>query len=468
MWRACLLPVFAGLLLAPPAAAANENSDLDLIPEAAGQAPAAASPAAAVDPRQRIFLENATTGWTRRGGLAVPPPGQPPPDWQERLFLDARSEWRLADTLGLTYSGRLNLTAESDVPTPSHGDVRHDFREGFVSWEPLARDYLELGRVNLKSGVASGYNPTDFFKTRAVVDRISQDPAALRENRLGTAMLLGQTIREGGSLSLAYAPALYRPSALYPTVLPSFDPMLDRTNAHDRVLIKGSASLPGDLDPELLLYHEGTRTRVGGNLAHAVGQSAVGYVEWAGGARASLIEEALGYGRQTGSLPAAAPSPLPGDPRASFRNDVAVGASYATENRITFNLEYHYHEAGFSGRDWRNWFAVGAAHPNLLAVAGPLWFIRSYALDQQEPVGRHSAFLRADWVDAFIPQLELTGFVDIDLYDGSSLVQLTADYYLSNAWTIGAQAAANLGDVRSERGSLPQSASLLLKLVRYF
>jgi hypothetical protein len=458
----------AGLLLALPAAAADENKDLDLIPEAAGQAPAAASPDAAAAARQRIFLENATTGWSVRNSFAVPPPGTPPPDWQERLFLDARIEHPLADGLSLTFSDRFNAMAESDVSFPSHGDVRNDFREGFVSWQPLAEDYLELGRINLKSGVASGYNPTDFFKTRAVVDRISQDPASLRENRLGTAMLLGQTIQQGASLSMAFAPALYRPSPLYPDVLPSLDPEFDRTNAHDRVLLKGSASLPGDLDPELLLYHEGTRTQLGGNLSRAAGQSTVLYVEWAGGEQPSLIQEALTYGRQTGTLPSFAPSPLPGDPRASFQNKLAVGGSYATENRITFNLEYHYHEAGFSGRDWRDWFAAGAANPNQLGVTGPLWFIRDYALDQQEPVGRHSAFLRADWVDAFVPKLELSGFADIDLYDGSCLIQLTADYYVSNAWTVGALASADLGGARSEYGSLPQAASVLLKLVRYF
>ena len=36
----------------------------------------------------------------------------------------------------------------------------------------------------------------------------------------------------------------------------------------------------------------------------------------------------------------------------------------------------------------------------------------------------HSLFARADWVDAFIRHLELTGFVNVDVYDGSSLAQL--------------------------------------------
>jgi hypothetical protein len=67
-----------------------------------------------------------------------------------------------------------------------------------------------------------------------------------------------------------------------------------------------------------------------------------------------------------------------------------------------------------------------------------------------------------------MPKLELTGIVDTDLTDGSSLVQVTADYYLSNSWTVGALGSANLGARRSDFGRLPQAASVLFKLARYF
>ncbi len=77
-------------------------------------------------------------------------------------------------------------------------------------------------------------------------------------------------------------------------------------------------------------------------------------------------------------------------------------------------------------------------------------------------------FLRADWVDAFVPHLELTGFINADLFDGSSLVQVTADYYLSDAWTIGVLATADPGRAHSDFGSLPQAASVLFSLARYF
>ena len=54
--------------------------------------------------------------------------------------------------------------------------------------------------------------------------------------------------------------------------------------------------------------------------------------------------------------------------------------------------------------------------------ADELWYIRGYAADQGQSINRHSLFLRADWADAFIPKLELGGFIDTDLSDGSSLL----------------------------------------------
>jgi hypothetical protein len=73
-----------------------------------------------------------------------------------------------------------------------------------------------------------------------------------------------------------------------------------------------------------------------------------------------------------------------------------------------------------------------------------------------------------DWVDALIPKLEITGFINTDIYDGSSLIQASADYYVSKAWTVGGQVNANLGAKHSDFGSLPQAVGVLLKVARYF
>ena len=131
-------------------------------------------------------------------------------------------------------------------------------------------------------------------------------------------------------------------------------------------------------------------------------------------------------------------------------------------------MEYHYHQAGFSRRDWHNWFTIGSTERNLRPVTSELWFIRGYANDQQQPLTRQQLFLRANWTDAFVTKLDLTAFGFVNLYDGSSLAQVAASYYLSDAWTIGAFVSANFGGARSERGSTPQAGSVTFQLVRYF
>ena len=467
--RMCAL-AFLGLVLGHTAAWADENSDLDLIPNAAlrPQAPAPAASSAGVA-NQRIYLEDALIGTARRGDLRVPFPPPKPSTWQERIFLDARKQWDLGDRANFTLSDRFNLRAQDNVDFPSHENTINDFREGYLSWEALDGTYLDLGRINLKSGVAAGFNPTDFFKTRAVVDPLSVDPTVLREDRLGTVMGLGERIWTGGAVTVVAAPKLDNPSPVYnSTDLRSFDPSFDRTNDHNRFLVKASLDVADDVAPEFLVYHEVNRTSVGANITESLGQKVVAYAEWAGGNRASLIDEALRYGRQTGTLPAGAPSPIAEDARVTFQNQLSVGGSYTTESKITFNLEYHFNQAGFSRRDWNNWFRAGSSPTASTAIAKELWYIRSYAAERQDPLSEHSLFLRADWVDAFVPDLELTGFINTDLYDGSSLVQLTADYYLSSAWTVGGLVDANVGRAHSDFGSLPQSVSVLAKLARYF
>ncbi len=447
----------------------DENSDLDKIPESVQQAEESpTAPAQPANPRHREFVENAVSSYSWRR-VVVPPPSSAQPMWQERLSFDAREEWIPTARLHLFYSGRLNVFAQDDIIFPSEQTLRHDFREGYGSWEAFPQNFLDAGRINLKSGVAVGFNPTDFFKTRAVVDRTSQDPSVLRENRLGTLMVRSQSLWDGGSLTLAFAPSLYDEHAIYDSdKLPGFDPMFQRTNARQRFLLKTNVEVSKEFSPEFLLYQENTRTTFGVNLTYGIGNKIVAYAEWAGGDRASLREEAYRFGQETGTLPAIAPRVLPGNRDASFMQDAAVGASYSTETKITVYLEYDYHEAGFSRDDWRNWFAIGEASRNSVPIIGQLWYIRSYALDQQEPLARESAVLRVSWSDAFVSNLELTGLVITNLYDESSLMQVGANLFLSNQWTVGALGLYNAGTERTERGSSTQEGSILLKAIRYF
>ena len=63
----------------------------------------------------------------------------------------------------------------------------------------------------------------------------------------------------------------------------------------------------GDMAPELLLFRQGDRTRIGANLTAPIGQQIVAYGEWSGGDAQRLAAESIAYGIRTGVLPAGVP-----------------------------------------------------------------------------------------------------------------------------------------------------------------
>ena len=461
------------LALAPVSAvgaASDENRDLDLLPPAADTPGSAESAPGRDEPTSRkLRVEGVLTSAQARQSLLVPFPDPQPAGSEARLLLDLRREWTIAPATSFNLSGRLNVRAADHLPFPDHDNILAEWREAYVGFQPVEQTYLDIGRINHKSGSAQGFNPTDYFKTRASVEPLSPDPLALREDRLGTLMMRLQRVWTGASAIVAWAPKVSSPTPIYSRIdLPSVDPMFDRTNSADRFLTAVSTTDVMGVSAELLLYKEGPRTEVGTNLTHSFGANTVAYLEWSGGRRASLIHDALEFGRATGTLPASAPAVLPDEAERTFRSQLAIGGSYALAvSRITLNAEFHYSEPSFSRSDWNAWFDAGRAAAGRGPVAAELWYLRNYALDQSEPIGRRSIFLRADWIDALVPKLELSGFLNTDLSDGSGRLQLAADYALSDHWTFGGIAFIQYGGRHSDFGSLPQSGAILVKLARY-
>jgi hypothetical protein len=461
----------------------DEDSDLGRIPELPGgndrattdePAPSQETSGAGTRAKARAdggvrtknSLQSATQATALRSpAFPAPPPG--PPAWAQHFLLDSQGELGLASPLQLVWAVHGDLHAEQDLPFPSHENVRLDIRELHLDWEVLPSVFLTAGRVNLRRGVALGFNPTDFFRTKAVVEPLSADPAVLRDTRLGTVALRLQSLWEGGGASIAYAPRLSTSRPLYSRLtLPSLDPMLDRTNDLNRVVAAISQEWTNGISTELVGAYDGQHPLVGANLSYGLGTSLVAYLEWSGGPQPGLVHAALDYGRRTGTLPPQATSPIPDDDRVGFQNDLAAGFSYTAFGRLTLNLEYHFHQAGLSRGEWKTWFDAGLGGSGSLQAV--LWYIRGYAAEQQEPASQHYAFLRANWPDFGVRDLELTGLVLVNLQDGSAFVQVNADYYLSSRWTVGALVAGNMGPRRSEFGSLPGAVSALLKVSWYF
>lgn len=454
--------VFA-LCAAAQAAQAQQDSDLDRIPSAVGKADDQAVNVADSNKKSsgKYYLEDDVALSGLRGDLVVPLSGLPTSHWANSTFLDGVNQWSLANDLTFSLSDRLGVTEAEGIGFPAKA-VRNDLREAYVTWEPAERFYLEAGRINLRNGIALGFNPTDFFKSRTTVSQASLDPSAQRENRLGVVMLRGQRIWDGGSLTIAYAPKLYDPSPLAGSS--GFGLNLDRTNTADRAEVALNIDVE-QFSPQFLIYHDGGRTHFGFNASRPIGQSIVVYAEWAGAAEPNDITDAVAFGKRTGTLPSFVPVLPPTSPTRTFRNDVAAGASWSSETEITINLEYHYHQAGLTKQDWRNWFSIGSLGGT---QAQELWYVRGVVGDRQQPMTQQQVFVRADATDAFVEHLELGAFSLIDIYDGSALAQAYASYNISDNWTAGAYLSGDLGSRRSEWGSYSREASAIFQVVRYF
>ena len=449
--------LLSACLLAVPAAA-QENDDLNLIP---GTVQNAAPQTAPVEDRGKYSLANASGWYSYRGSLPVPLSGGTPSRWNDRVSADALVSWKLSDNVRVTASDVLAVSFADGVGFPRQA-VRNDVRELYATWEAAPEVYLEAGRINVRYGVAYGYNPTDFYRARTSVAQSSSDPGALRNNRLGTVMLRGQYVFNGGSLEAIYAPKLHSPVPLGMAADP-YDPKIDQTNGSDRASLSYSFEWE-EFSPQILAFYDSGRMKVGFNISHPIGSAIIAYASWAGGEAPSVIADAIAFGKRTRTVPAFVPVLPPVSTARGFRNDLSAGAYWNGEDKETISVEYNFHQAGLSQSQWRDWFDIGADP----TTAPLMWYIRGYAADRQDPISRHQAFLRADWAEPFhILHADVNGYVMTDLIDGSCTGQIGGGYDLSDTWSLGAYVSATAGARRSEWGSVRSSATAIVQIVRY-
>src|SRR5262249_42559259 len=120
--------------------------------------PSDAGPPPKADARRRNSLQTATQATGLRSPPFPPPPPEPPA-WAQHFLLDSQGGVALATRLQLVWAVHGDLRAEKDLPFPSHENVRLDVRELHLDWEAIPSVFLTAGRVNVREGVALGFNP---------------------------------------------------------------------------------------------------------------------------------------------------------------------------------------------------------------------------------------------------------------------------------------------------------------------
>ncbi len=350
-----------------------------------------------------------------------------------RVSFDVRFDKTFAPGWRAVFADRLDTNR---IEGASGNRDINTLKEAYVSWQAQQDFIVDLGRINARQGVAMGYNPTDYFRAGALRSVVSLDPASLRENRLGSAMLRGQTLWTGGSLTALYSPKLAdKPSD------GAFNPDWGATNQRARWLVALSEKLSDALTPQWLLSGgAGQSPQLGLNMTALANDATVAYVEWSGGRAASLAAQALN------SLDDAA-----------FSSHASTGLTYTTSNNISLTAEYQYNGAGL---DRAGWDGLRRGPPAAYGL------YRGFVANIQDLPTRHNVFFYALWQDALVKHLDFAAMVRYDAIDHSRLQWLEARYHWSRV-DIALQTQLNTGQSGSNYGAAADRR-VWQAVVRYF
>lgn len=314
----------------------------------------------------------------------------------------------------------------------------NSLREAYISWQPEgATTLIEFGRINLRYGPAYGYNPTDFFRDGSLRAITTADPFALRENRMGTVMLRGQFLWDGGSMSAAFSPELAdKPSQRSW----SFD--LGSTNNRDRTLLALGTQFSQSVSSQVLLYKQaGLSPTLGANLTALLSDAATAHIEWSRGKEPSLLSRAL-------FLPGAT---------AATRNRFVGGATYTTAGKLSFTAEYQYNGFGLSKQQR---VALAANPLAQLAYQGE-------ALRLQELAPREAYLFYVTQKGLWLKDLDLAAYVRVNTGDNSRLAWLELRHHWAS-FDLTFQLQQNMGRATSEFGILPDRRTMQILGTYYF
>jgi hypothetical protein len=359
-WLRMRAPLCAGLLAASAAKAAAQPADWLPATDDAGTAPAATRPSRS-DWRMRLEAGGDFGDRLRQANMAV----------------DAAGSQALSAGATAFVSARLDF---DHLSAKGHGTDLWllSLREAYLR---LASEnaWLEMGRINLRPGVALGYNPSDFYREGALLAPRTQDPQRQRESRLGAVQLRAGTTGAAGDFAISASPALDAPqdSSWY---APRWGAVND---GRSQIGLQWTLPRWRGLFTQWLWQRRGDgRVSQGLNANIGLGNAWVVHAEWAASSRTPW----LALERQDGT----------GERRVQ---QWALGATLSTAAYMQWGLEWQRNGAGLSAPEWRG--------PWQQADDAGTVRVREAAARQGDPLGRDGLMLSL--------RIERAGLRDADL-----------------------------------------------------
>lgn len=401
------------------------------------------------DPQKlRFRIEAHSTGFDRRKALPAPP--RDPAESSARLRTIVEGNLPLGDRASFRLNAAFGFAAENTDHVTLSDNLRLDLREAYLLFDASPVTF-ELGRINIRNGVAAGFNPTDFFRAPDPERRPNLDPGEARLNRLGVVALRAGYLWDSGAASLTYAPRITG-GRDWLQDKDIWGLHLGASNPRDRVLLSLTQSVAEGISPELFALWEDGDVTLGLGASASVGDRWILYGEYARGRGVGLLDGALAPARQSGTLAPPLAAALGAGQGRQQIDRAAIGFSYSTPGNLVATLEYHYNGAGFTATDWDRYFDLARLVADNPQASGQLALTSLRGAVMQEPMSRRSLFARLVQNDAFA-NTTLTAMAAMSLEDHSYSLQFEADHDLTEQLTLSGRIGGNFGRHDSDYGA---------------
>ena len=345
-----------------------------------------------------------------------------------RVSLDAHYATRLTPAWKALISDRID---QIHPPTRGADSVINTLREAYATWQDSAQELtFDVGRVNLRTGPAYGFNPTDFFRAGSVRASVSTDPIALRDSRMGTVAVRAQKLWLGGSATAVYAPKLGNQRSNSGLSLD-----LGSTNDTRRGMLTMSQQFSNGFEAQWLAYKSaGKAVQWGASATYLVTDAAVAFVEGSTGRERSIASRAWAGG--------AGPE--------QRTNRFAGGFTLSLPGAMSVTTEVQHNGAALDSKSWGQAFGLGGAER-----------LGAYLLsaDQAQDLAARKAILLYLTKKGFVfSQVDATFLIRMNTQDRSKLTWLELRTALTQ-FEFALQLQQNDGGASSEYGLIPTRRS---------
>lgn len=346
------------------------------------------------------------------------------------------------------YAYDMRVIIDNDVQTFNIKDLYYKTNKN-------EKYFLELGRINIKEGVARGYNPTDYFKGSTAFT-LSNDPKDKKDNRLGSVLLQGTAILDNITLKVLYSPKISTDDGSIWGNKKYFGLHLDETNDVDRTSLYLGYTGYENTSIYWLLHYNEDGLNLGFNLSH-IDDRSIWYVE---SSVKNVSNDASELIKTLNISPIIAEA---FHSKKDYTPEVVLGLNYTSESNIVITMEYIYNAGGFSSSDWDNFFILNN-HPQ---YEEQLKELRGTLLNTEKTMSKHTVFTMVEKSDV-VPNLDIAFTTWQNPEDKSTLAQLNVNYSYGNNMSFDVDTRTYIGSSETEYGSYINDYELLLSMVYYF